>query len=145
MFEIIDVRELAPKNKLIKLKAPLIAKKAQAGQFIVLRINEAGERIPLTLADWDKEKGTITLIFQEVGKSSYELGIFKKGDFIQDCVGPLGIPSHISKLGLVVGIGGGLGIAPLYPIMREFKKSGNKVISIIGARFSNLLFWEEEL
>lgn len=144
-FKIIEARELAPKNKFIKVEAPLIAKKAKAGQFVILRIDEYGERIPLTLADWDKEGKTITLIFQEVGKTTMHLGILKAGDELKDVIGPLGIPSHVEKIGTVVCIGGGLGIAPLYPISRAFKEAGNKVISIIGARSENLLFWEEEL
>lgn len=144
-FKIIEARELAPKNKFIKVAAPLIAKKAKAGQFVILRIDEYGERIPLTLADWDKEGKTITLIFQEVGKTTMHLGILKAGDELKDVIGPLGISSHVEKIGTVVCIGGGLGIAPLYPISRAFKEAGNRVISIIGARSENLLFWEEEL
>jgi ferredoxin/flavodoxin---NADP+ reductase len=144
-FEILEARELAPKNKMIKVKAPLIAKKGQAGQFAILKIDEVGERIPLTLADWDSEKRTVTFIFQEVGKSSRHLGTLKVGDFIQDCIGPLGIPTHVEKVGTVVCVGGGLGIAPLYPIARAFHRAGNNVITIIGARSKDLLFYEDEL
>lgn len=144
-FEILEAKELAPKNKMIKVKAPLIARKGQAGQFAILKIDEQGERIPLTLADWDREKGTVTFIFQEVGKTSFQLGTLKKGDSIQDCIGPLGIPTHIEKVGTIVCVGGGLGIAPLYPIARAYHEAGNRVIGVIGARSSNLLFYEEEL
>lgn len=144
-FEIVEAKELAPRNKMIKVKAPLIAKKGQAGQFAILKIDEKGERIPLTLADWDSKKGLVTFIFQEVGKTSFQLGTLKKGDVLEDCIGPLGIPTHADKVGTVVCVGGGLGIAPLYPIARAFKASGNKVITIIGARSKNLLFYEKEL
>jgi ferredoxin/flavodoxin---NADP+ reductase len=144
-FEILEARELAPKNKLIKVRAPLIAKKGQAGQFAILKIDEVGERIPLTLADWDSEKQTVTFIFQEVGKTSRHLGTLKAGDIIQDCIGPLGIPTHVENAGTIVCVGGGLGIAPLYPIARAFHRAGNKVITIIGARSKDLLFYEDEL
>lgn len=144
-FEILEAKELAPRNKMIKVRAPLIAKKGQAGQFAILKIDECGERIPLTLADWDAEKGTVTFIFQEVGKSSFKLGTLKVGDSVQDVIGPLGIPTHVDRVGTVVCVGGGLGIAPLYPIARAFHQAGNKVISIIGARSENLLFYEKEL
>jgi ferredoxin--NADP+ reductase len=143
--EILEAKELAPKNKMIKVKAPLIAKKGQAGQFAILKIHDEGERIPLTLADWNSSEGSVTFIFQEVGKTSHELGTLKKGDVIQDCIGPLGIPTHADRVGLVVCVGGGLGIAPLYPIARAFHAAGNRVVTVIGARSSQLLFYEEEL
>lgn len=144
-FEILEAKELAPRNKMIKVRALLIAKKGRAGQFAILKIDECGERIPLTLADWDGKEGTVTFIFQEVGKTSFRLGTLKAGDFIQDIIGPLGIPTHVEKVGTVVCVGGGLGIAPLYPIARAFYEAGNRVIVIIGARSENLLFYEKEL
>jgi len=144
-FRIVDAKELAPNNKMIKVTAPLIAKKGHAGQFAILKIDEKGERIPLTLADWNKEEGTVTFIFQEVGKTSRQLGTLKTGDVLMDCIGPLGIPTHVEEAGTVVCVGGGLGIAPLYPIARAFHWAGNKVITIIGARNKDLLFYEEEL
>ncbi len=144
-FKIVDAKELAPNNKMIKVIAPLIARKGQAGQFAILKIDEKGERIPLTLADWNKDEGTVTFIFQEVGKTSRQLGTLKTGDSLMDCIGPLGIPTHVEKVGTVVCVGGGLGIAPLYPIARAFHRAGNKVITIIGARNQGLLFYEEEL
>ena len=125
--------------------APYVARKAQPGQFVILRVGASGERIPLTIADSDKDAGTVTLVFQEVGKSTMIMGGLKEGDRIDDLVGPLGLPSHIEKLGLVVCVGGGIGIAPIHPIARGFKEAGNHVISILGARSKNLLIMEEEM
>ena len=144
-YKILKAETLAPKNKLIVVDAPMVARHGKAGQFAILRIDETGERIPLTLADWDREKQTVTFIFQEVGKSSIQLGMLKEGDEILDVVGPLGKPTEMEKFGTVVAIGGGLGIAPLYPISRAFHEAGNKVINIIGARNKDLLFWEDNL
>ena len=127
------------------IKAPDIARKVQAGQFIILRINEHGERIPLTVADYDRENGLITIIFQEVGYSTQELGKMKEGQFLLDFVGPLGQATEIRNYGTVVCVGGGVGIAPIYPIARALKKAGNKLISIIGARSKDLLILEEEM
>jgi len=144
-YKILKTDTLAPKNKLIIVKAPMVVRHAKAGQFAILRIDKEGERIPLTLADWDKEKGTVTFIFQEVGKTSIQLGTLKEGDEILDVVGPLGKPTEAEKVGTVVTIGGGLGIAPLYPISKAFHSAGNRVICIIGARNEELLFWEDRL
>ena len=145
MYEILYREDLAPVTKLLDVKAPLVARKAQAGQFVVVRANEKGERIPLTIADFDREKGTLTLIFQEVGKSTMLLGTKKAGDHLASVVGPLGLPSEIENYGTVICVGGGVGIAPIYPIARELKAAGNKVISIIGARNKDLLFWEDKM
>ncbi len=145
MYEILEKKTLSETVKLMKVKAPLVAKKAQAGQFIILRIDEQGERIPLTIADYDRKKGTITIIFMEVGKTTKQLGEMKSGDMLQNFAGPLGVPSDIEKYGTVVMIGGGVGIAPLYPIVRELKKIGNHVISILGARNEKLLMLEDEI
>ncbi len=131
--------------KLIKIKAPLVAKKAIAGQFIILRIDEKGERIPLTIADYDRKEGTITVIFMEVGKTTKQLGTLNVGDSLLNFAGPLGQPSEIEKYGTVVCMGGGVGIAPLYPIIRELKQAGNYVISILGARNEKLLMLEKEI
>ncbi|MCJ7499059.1 sulfide/dihydroorotate dehydrogenase-like FAD/NAD-binding protein, partial [bacterium] len=125
--------------------APYIARKAQPGQFVILRVGSMGERIPLTIADSDREAGTITLVFQEVGKSTMLMGGLNQGDKLDDVVGPLGLPSHIEKLGLVVIVGGGIGIAPVHPIARGFKEAGSKVISILGARSKDLLIMEDEM
>jgi len=145
MYEIVEKKVLSDTVKLMKIKAPLVARKAQAGQFIILRIDEKGERIPLTIADFDRKKGTITIIFMEVGKTTKQLGILDVGDSLQNFAGPLGMPSEIEKYGNVVCIGGGVGIAPLYPIVKALKKTGNHVVSILGARNEKLLLLEDEI
>ncbi|UCF50317.1 MAG: sulfide/dihydroorotate dehydrogenase-like FAD/NAD-binding protein [Thermoplasmatales archaeon] len=145
MYEILEKKILSDTVKLMKVKAPLVAKKAKAGQFIILRIDEKGERIPLTIADYDRKKGTITVIFMEVGKTTKQLGTLKVGDNLLNFVGPLGQPSDIEKYGTVVMVGGGVGIAPLYPIVRELKQMGNYVITILGARNEKLLMLEKEV
>ncbi len=145
MFGILKKEELSEDVTLFEIDARDIAKKAEPGNFLLLKIHEEGERIPLTIADFDKEKGTITTVFQKVGKTTYHLGRLNEGDFISDVTGPLGIPSHIENFGKVVCIGGGVGIAPVYPITKALKEAGNKVFSIIGARTENLLFWEEKM
>ena len=145
MYEIVKKQVLSDNVKLIGIKAPMVAKKAKAGQFIILRIDEKGERIPLTIADYDRKKGTITVIFMEVGKTTVQLGTMNVGDKILNFAGPLGVASEIENFGTVVCIGGGVGIAPLYPIIRELKKAGNNVISILGARNEKLLMLEKEI
>ncbi|AIF52559.1 sulfide/dihydroorotate dehydrogenase-like FAD/NAD-binding protein [Pelosinus sp. UFO1] len=145
MYKILVKQQLAPSVQLFEVQAPLIAKKAKPGQFVILRVNEEGERIPLTIADFNREKGTITLIFQEVGASTVELGLLNEGEFLLDLVGPLGKATHIEKMGTVVCVGGGIGIAPVYPIARGMKEAGNEVISIIGARSEDILIYEEEM
>ena len=143
-FLILDKQAICPQIKQLVVKAPRIAKKAQAGQFASLIINENGERIPLTLADWDTANGSITLIFQEVGKTTMLLGDLKPGEVIEHISGPLGVPSEIKNFGTVLILGGGVGIAPIYPIARALKQAGNKVIVILGARCADLLFWEDK-
>jgi len=145
MYEILEKEVLSETVKLMKIKAPLVAKKAKAGQFIILRIDEEGERIPLTIADYDRKKGTITIIFMEVGKTTKQLGMMKVGDKLLNFAGPLGVASEIEKFGTVVCIGGGVGIAPLYPIIRALKQAGNEVISILGARNEKLLMLEDQI
>ncbi|KYK29794.1 ferredoxin-NADP reductase [Thermoplasmatales archaeon SG8-52-1] len=145
MYKILEKKVMSDTVKLMKIKAPLVAKKAKAGQFIILRIDEKGERIPLTIADYDRKKGTVTVIFMEVGKTTKQLGTLNVGDSLLNFVGPLGQPSDIEKYGTVVMIGGGVGIAPLYPIVRELKEMGNYVISILGARNKKLLMLEKEV
>lgn len=128
------------------VEAARIAKKTQPGQFIILRVNEEGERIPLTVADFDREKGVITIIFQVVGASTELLAALEEGDEILDFVGPLGQKSEIEPgIGTVVCIGGGIGVAPVYPIARGMKEAGNKVISVIGARSKDILIMEKEM
>ncbi|MGM0603901.1 MAG: sulfide/dihydroorotate dehydrogenase-like FAD/NAD-binding protein [Bacillota bacterium] len=145
MYEILKKEVLAPTIKKIIAKAPLIAKKTEPGNFIILRVDEKGERIPLTVADHDSETGEITIIFQEVGYSTKLLGSLEKGDYIHDIVGPLG--HHIDMEGYqkVVLIGGGSGTALLYPKVKGFYEMGAEVITITGARTKNLVILEEEL
>ncbi len=145
MYEIVEKKVLSETVKLMKIKAPLVAKKAKAGQFIILRIDENGERIPLTIADFDRKKGTITIIFMEVGKTTKKLGTLNVGDSIVNFAGPLGVQSEVKKYGTVVMIGGGVGIAPLYPVVKALKEEGNHVISILGARNKSLLMLEKEI
>ena len=145
MFKIRRKEVLTPQTKLFVVEAPMIATKVLPGQFVVLRIDERGERIPLTVADFDRDQGTLTLIFQEVGKTTYHLGTLNEGDSILDLVGPLGKPSEIEDFGTVACVGGGIGIAPVYPIARALKQAGNRVISIIGARSKDLLILEKEM
>ena len=145
MFKILEKYVLSPVIKEFVIDAPRVAKSCKAGQFIILGINEEGERIPLTIADFDREKGTITIVFQEVGKSTIQLGNMEVGDSIKDFVGPLGEPTHIENTGTVVVVAGGVGIAPVHPIARAFKEAGNHVIGIMGARMKDLLFWEDKM
>jgi len=142
---ILEKRELAPQACLFVVEAPSIARKARPGQFIILRLDERGERIPLTIADSNPERGTITLVVQEVGKTTARLGRMQKGESILDLVGPLGQPSHLEKFGTVVCLGGGFGIAAIHPIAKALRELGNWVISIIGARKKELLIMEEEM
>ncbi len=145
MYKIVKKETFSPTVKLMDIYAPKIAAKCKAGQFIILRMDDKGERIPLTIGDYDREQGTITIVFQEVGLSTIELGNMEVGDEILDFVGPLGHATEIENYGTVVCIGGGLGIAPIFPIARALKEAGNKVISIIGARNEELLFWEDKM
>lgn len=128
-----------------KVEAPNLSKKAQPGQFVVLRVNEQGERIPLSLADIDPKGGTISLIVMVIGKTSGELSALNVGDDILDLCGPLGLPTHIEKYGKVVVVGGGFGVAPLYPIARAMKAAGNRVTCVMGARSADLLVYEKEM
>ena len=146
MFTIRKKQLLSPGVYRYEVDAPRVAEKTQPGQFVILRTHEEGERIPLTAADFDREKGVLTLIFQVVGASTELLSQMKEGDAILDLVGPLGKKSHIaSGLGTVVCIGGGIGVAPVYPITRGMKEAGNRVISIIGAKSRDILIMEKEM
>ena len=145
MYKILAREDLAPVTKLFRVEAPEVARKAQPGQFVVVRIDERGERIPLTIADWNLAEGGLTLIFQEVGATTMRLGTLRAGDALADLIGPLGNPSEINNFGTVVCVGGGVGIAPVYPIARALREVGNHVISIIGARTKDLLFWEDKM
>lgn len=145
MYQILRKEILSESVKLVEVEAPLVARKARPGQFVIVRIDKRGERIPLTIADFDAQAGTITLIFQEVGKSTFQMGLLEVGDRFENIAGPLGRPSEIANYGTVVMIGGGVGIAPVFPITRALKQAGNHVISIIGARNTSLLFWQERM
>lgn len=146
MYRILKKQELSPGILEYDIKAPRVAKKALPGQFIVLRVNEEGERVPLTIADFDREKGIVTILFQVVGASTELLASLKEGDSILDFVGPLGQPSELSNhMGTVVFVGGGIGVAPVYPIARAAHELGNKVISILGAKTKDILIFEERM
>lgn len=147
MYRILKKKELTPVTKMFVVEAPLVARKAQAGQFVILRVYEAGERIPLTIADFDRDKGTVTVVFQEVGKTTKKLGQLNEGDFILDFVGPLGVPAELPKQGHLCLVGGGVGVAPIYPKAKAIKQAGYpvRITSIIGARTAELLIMEEEM
>lgn len=145
MYKIVKKENLANNVKLFEIYAPLVAKKAKPGNFIVLRVDEHGERVPLTITDFDTKKGTVTIVVQEVGKTTKKLGLLTEGDALLNFAGPLGHPSEIKNYGHVVCIGGGVGIALIYPEVRAFKEAGNTVTSIIGARTEDLLIFEEKI
>ncbi len=145
MYQIIAREDLTPDIHLFEIAAPEVARKAQAGQFIVIRVDEKGERIPLTIADWNREKGTVTVVFMEVGKTTRKLATVKAGESVASFAGPLGLPTHIEKFGTVVCVAGGFAIATIVPIARAMRAAGNKVISIMGFRNKDLVFWEDRL
>ncbi len=146
MFEIVKRKEMANGTVILnEIKAPLIAQKAKPGQFVILKADERGERIPLTMADSDPERGTITVIYKVVGRSTELFKGLEVGDSYQDAIGPLGQPTHLEKVGTVVCVGGGTGIAVLHPIAQGLKRVGNRVVGIIGARTEGLLILEEEM
>ncbi len=145
VFEIISTKLIAPDIYEFEIHAPELASKARAGQFLILRLHEQGERIPLTFKDWDAEKGTVTIIFQALGKSTFELAKAKAGDTICDLLGPLGTVPPVKNYGTAVVVAGGCGAAPAFPRARALKEAGNHLISIIGARSENLLVCELEM
>ncbi len=145
MNKIIEKEFLSPLVFRMKVEAPEIARKRKAGQFIILRVSDAGERIPLTIADADPEKGWIELVVQAVGKTTKELSALGPGDALHDLAGPLGRPTHIEKRGTVVMVGGGIGIAPAHPIAQAMKAAGNHVISILGGRTKELVIMEDRM
>jgi len=144
MFKIIRKKRLNPTVTLMDIQAPLIARKAEPGQFIILRVAEAGERIPLTIADYDREKGTVTIIFQIVGATTEKLNHLEEGDSLRDFVGPLGIASHTEGLKKVAVIGGGVGSAIAYPIAKKLHAQGAEVHAIVGFRNKDLVILEDE-
>jgi ferredoxin/flavodoxin---NADP+ reductase len=145
MFKIVRKEVLNPYVKLVEISAPRIAKKVEPGQFIILRVNEDGERIPLTVADYDREKGTVTIIFQEVGKTTKLLGALNEGDELLDFAGPLGVASHFEGLKKVAVIGGGLGTAIAYPQAKKLHSLGVEVHAIAGFRNKDLIILENEM
>lgn len=144
MYQIIRKKELNPTVTLMEIDAPLIAKKAEPGQFIILRVDDQGERIPLTVADYNREKGTVTIIFQIVGATTEKLNQLKEGDRIQDFVGPLGTPSHLDGLKKVAVIGGGVGCAIAYPVAKKLHELGAEVHTVAGFRTRDLVILEDE-
>ena len=145
MFKIIKKEPLNPSMTRMVIEAPFVARKAMPGQFIILRVNETGERIPLTIADTDAANGTITIVYLVLGKSTALLETLKEGDAIPDVCGPLGHPTHIEKRGTVICVGGGTGIAAMHHIAKGHSRAGNRVVGIIGARGKDLLLFEKEL
>ncbi len=145
MFPIISTEELVPRVRLYKIYAPRVAKKAAAGQFLILRVDENGERIPLTIADWDAAEGSVSVVFMEVGTTTTKLARLKAGDAISDLVGPLGNPTEVENFGTVCLMAGGFATATIMPIARAMKAAGNRVIIIVGARNKDLLFWRDKL
>lgn len=145
MHKILFMKKLGPDIYLYEFHAPDVARFRKPGQFVIIRICEDGERIPITIADIDRDKGSITLIIQSVGKTTLKLAQMKVGDSIPDITGPLGVPTHIEKVGNVLCVGGGIGIAPLYPVADALRKAGNMVTGILGARSAGLLILENEM
>ncbi len=140
MYRILRTAILAEDTHLIELEAPLVAAKVMPGNFVMLRIGEKGEKIPMSVADYDRKKGTVTMVFKRIGKTTLDLSALKKGDALANFVGPLGNATETAKFGTVVLVGGGVGIPPLLPAAREMRKAGNRVITIIGARSAAGLF-----
>ena len=145
MYKIVQREVLSENVVKLVISAEQISKSRQAGQFVIVKLGEKGERIPLTIADSDPEKGTITLIIQKVGLTSHKFFNIKEGDEVTDVVGPLGLPTHVKKVGTIIAAGGGVGIAPLYPIAKAFKEAGNRLIVILAARSKDLIILEDEM
>ena len=145
MFKILDKKRLNSQVMFMRVEAPHVVENAKAGQFIVIKIDEKGERIPLTIVDKNKDEGTISIIFQEVGKTTKNLAVLDTGSEVMDIIGPLGRPTHVEKLGRVVCVGGGVGTAEIYPVAKALKEGGNEIISIIGARNKDLLLFADEM
>ena len=145
MFEILERKMIVPNLHLLVVDAPDVAAGIQPGQFVILYAGEGSERIPLSAADWDREKGTLTIVFMEVGTSTGKLAMLEPGDKIPTVVGPLGKPLEIENYGTVLCIGGCFGMGSIYPVVRALKEKGNKVYTILEGRSKNLLYWEEKL
>jgi len=146
MYTILEKKQFSEEVFYLRVSAPEIARNRRAGQFVLVQIDtDYGERIPLTIADANAEEGWIALVFQTVGATTHKLAMKKVGETIEVILGPLGRPTHITKVGTVVCVGGGIGVAPLYPIVKTYKEAGNKVIAIIGARTKDLIIFESEM
>ncbi len=145
MYQILERVDYSDDVYMQVIEAPAVAAACQPGQFIILMIHEEGERIPLTIADFDREAGTITIVVQAIGTSTRHLQTLGRGDYVSNFIGPLGMPSEIENVGTVICAGGGVGVAPIYPIARALKEAGNKVISIVAARNQELLVWEDRM
>ena len=145
MYEILEKKVLNEMTKLLVIKAPDVARVCLPGQFVIIRVNETGERIPLTVADYSREDGTVTIVFQEVGKTTTLLGALEVGESVLDFVGPLGKATHAEKVGTVCVIGGGCGTAIAFPVARAFKEAGNHLITINGARSMSLLIYRDQM
>lgn len=144
-YRILSKKELCPNQFELVINAPYVVKNAKAGQFVILRVEENGERIPLTIADVNKDSGALTIVFMAVGYTTKKLALLNQGDDILDLAGPLGQPTHIKNYGTVVCLAGGYGAAPCYLIAKAFKEAGNKVYMIMGARNKDLIFWEDKM
>ncbi len=144
MPKVVDNQQIGPLIWKMQVEVPRLVEKAKAGQFVILRVNDHGERVPMSIAGLNREKGLLTIVYQVVGKTSALMTTVEAGGEIADCVGPLGVASHVDNWGIACLIGGGIGIAPIYPIAQAYKEAGNKVITIIGARSKDILFYEEE-
>lgn len=144
MPRVLENIQIGPLNWKMTVHVPKLVNKAQAGQFVIIRVNEQGERVPMSIAGLDREKGILTIIYQVVGKTSALMTTVPANGEIINCVGPLGLPTHVENWGTAILVGGGIGIAPIYPIAQEWKKAGNKLYTIIGARSKNILFYEDE-
>ena len=145
MNKVVNKEFFSEKVVRLEVEAPLIARSRKAGNFVILRVGEKGERIPLTIASANAEKGTIDLVAQVVGVSTSKLADLEPGDYITDLVGPLGKPTHIEKVGTILAAGGGVGVAPLLPIVEAFKKAGNRVITVLAARSKDLIILEDQM
>lgn len=144
-YRILSKKELCPNQFELVINAPYVVKNAKAGQFVILRVEENGERIPLTIADVNKDSGALTIVFMAVGYTTKKLALLNPGNDILDLAGPLGQPTHIKNYGTVVCLAGGYGAAPCYLIAKAFKEAGNKVYMIMGARNKDLIFWEDKM
>ncbi len=144
-YKIISKKEICPNQYELVIEAPFVVRNAKAGQFIIFRVEENGERVPLTIADVDKEEGLLTIVYMAVGYTTKKLAKLNVGEEILDLTGPLGVPTHIEKVGTVICVAGGYGAAPCYLIAKAFKEAGNKVYMVMGARNEKLIFWEDKM